>query len=175
MVSKSILDAGKLTREYLSSVWKNRTAFCRVKGTEWNIRQSLLRIDHDKMPQSPQEIQGMWQAYGQIRAARVTARGAVIATGFIGTGLWAYQQKVQQGVKELVKEQETLSEEQGEFAEKRGELVKKQEEQTKEMLSRYDLHQKFLEAVEKRMQQACKKDKKCWEDYVKEKQSILSK
>lgn len=53
---------------------------------------------------SPQEKQGMWQAFGQMRAARTLARGTVLATGILGTAVWLQQRALKEKEKKLEKD-----------------------------------------------------------------------
>jgi hypothetical protein len=59
---------------------------------------------------APQAIQGRWQAYGQMRAAKTTGGFALFTTGIFGLGLWGYQQTLSRERKELDKSKEGLTE-----------------------------------------------------------------
>jgi hypothetical protein len=59
---------------------------------------------------SPQAIQGMWQAYGQMRAARTTAGGAILASGLFAGGVFGYNKYMERKLKDTEKELENTKE-----------------------------------------------------------------
>lgn len=93
---------------------------------------------------SPQAMQGRWQAYGQIRAARITGRCAVLATGVVGTGLWLYQQKISGQARQLIKQSEQLS--------SQAEQLKENQKELKKGEVQYQKAKKELDDREKGMQ-----------------------
>lgn len=88
-------------RAFPDELWHKGTSSFRLK-TKGNQDFSELLLTHPES-NSPQAIQGMWQGYGQMRAARILGRSTIVATGLIGVGLWRYQQ-------ELKKEKKILEE-----------------------------------------------------------------
>lgn len=81
--------------------WHAMTPFFRLKiQRNVDFAEQLL---NPKKELSPQEKQGMWQAYGQMRAARTLARGTVLATGILGTTIWLQQQSLKKQEKTLEK------------------------------------------------------------------------
>lgn len=82
------------------SKWYKRTSFLRVKIEENAFKDILL--NHPEAS-SAQALQGKWQAYGQMRAARTVARGAVLTTGVLGAILWIYQRYLSKQAEEIDK------------------------------------------------------------------------
>jgi hypothetical protein len=80
----------KILIDSTKRIWHKSTSLFRLKlGHEKDFSEILL--SHPQR-ESAQAIQGMWQGYGQMRAARIIGRSTIIATGLIGGGLWRYQQ-----------------------------------------------------------------------------------
>jgi hypothetical protein len=60
---------------------------------------------------SPQAIQGMWQAYGQMRAARITAGGAIVASGVFAGSVFSYNKYMENNLKDTKEELNNTKEE----------------------------------------------------------------
>lgn len=59
-------------------------------------------IFEHKEQQSPQAVQGMWQAYGQMRAAKIIGTATVFSVGFAGVILRFYHQFLSRHENELL-------------------------------------------------------------------------
>lgn len=89
--------------------WRRQSNFLRLKVHEdqpsgpkmHDMGRLLLKEMSSETSAPPQVLQGMWQAYGQMRAARTTARGAILATGLAGAGFFLYQKKLNKLESEL--------------------------------------------------------------------------
>src|SRR5689334_16191980 len=79
------------TRPTLKQRWYQLTSSFRLKVNDHDFKNLLFNHPENK---SPQAIQGKWQAYGQMRAARTLGRFAVFGTGVAGVMLWIYQQNL---------------------------------------------------------------------------------
>ena len=55
----------------------------------------------DVSKDSPNAAQGLWQAIGQIRAAKITGLYTVAATGVLGAGLASYERYLSKRAKEV--------------------------------------------------------------------------
>lgn len=86
-------------------LWYKKTSFSRLKVEEHDFKKGLCG---HKERNSPQAIQGMWQAYGQMRAARTLARGTIFAGGIFGCGLWVYQQTLSTQKKNIDSKEDEL-------------------------------------------------------------------
>lgn len=109
--------------------WRRQSNFLRLKVHEdqsggpkmHDMGRLLLKEMSSETSTPPQVLQGMWQAYGQMRAARTTARATIIATGILGAGLFAYQQKLKEKAEEKTKE---LEEREKDLLKEKQELIK---------------------------------------------------
>jgi hypothetical protein len=110
----------------LKHLWYKNSSWTRLKVEENDFRTILLKHAHQS---SPQAIQGMWQAYGQMRAARTTAKGAIIATGVLGAGLLLYQKLLSRQEKDLKAQKNDLI--------KREKMVKDREDISQEFFLSY--------------------------------------
>lgn len=97
MLNRNLLRG--FTLRSVISMWHTATRSFRLKirGND-DFADTLL---NHREKDTVQAVQGMWQAYGQMRAARTLARGAVAATGVGGVGLWIYQQTLSQQRKKI--------------------------------------------------------------------------
>lgn len=121
------------------------------------IRDALL---NHKENCSPQAVQGMWQAYGQIRAARLTRRGVLCATGIFGTGLYIFQQYLSMQAKELQNREDAFKKTKISYEE----LVEKFKKTTRENKI---LAQEFAFA-DATVKKICP-DEKCYQEYIEAK------
>ena len=118
-------------KNYLKLNWYKYTSWTRLKINDHDFKELLFNHEHKNTPQA---IQGQWQAYGQMRAARTTGRFAVLTTGIFGLGLWAFQQLVSTQKKELDKQEKEVKKDQDVVAflklenEKHQEMIQKAEE-----------------------------------------------
>lgn len=48
---------------------------------------------------APNEIQGLWQAWGSIQAAKIAGKFAVFTVGVAGTGVWVYRSRANHSLK----------------------------------------------------------------------------
>lgn len=100
--------------------WHRLTSIFISQG-EFDALQSVCKMDA-----SPQEIQGLVQAVGQVRAARITALGAIVATGIGGAGLWIFQQTVS-NQKRQADEKDKMLEQQIKQTDEKGAMLKEKE------------------------------------------------
>ena len=131
--------------------WYSSTSWLRVKIEENDFKNMLL---NHKEASSPQAIQGKWQAYGQMRAARTTARGAIIATGVFGVGLFFYQKMLDQ-------QKEEFNENKRKFLESTTDVI--------ELSATTNIFKKQLESADLKVKELCNGDIKCYSDYESQK------
>lgn len=105
MLSKYLIKAFSF-RHFVGAKWHTVTRPFRLKmrGSE-DFSHILMERS---LTDSPQVTQGMWQAYGQMRAARTLARGTIAATGVAGVALWLYQQTLSQQKRTIEEQQKKL-------------------------------------------------------------------
>ena len=87
----------------------------------------------------------------------------------MGVGLWGYQQHIKRQEKKLIKDQEAWHKRQEKFSMDQKILIANYADQVGKALSSYKLEQEYLKMAETKLKVACKQDKKCFEDYEKEK------
>lgn len=133
------------------NLWYSLTSWSRIKVEENDFKNILL---NHKEASSPQAIQGKWQAYGQMRAARTTMRGTIISTGVLGVGLFFYQ-------KLLSRQEEELNEKEKRFS--------KSTEAGLELSATANMLGKQLELADLKVKALCKGDVKCYSDYESQK------
>lgn len=159
----------------VKSWWYKATRWARVKVEDNHFVEQLL---NHKDTYSPQGAQGMWQAYGSIRAARITARGAVFATGIIGGGLWLYQQTLSEQKREVKLAKKKVHE-----AEKKLEHSKKELDEKYDALKQQQVHvnkalldakeaalavkimSSQLESADAKIKNLCGRSETCYSDY----------
>lgn len=146
---------------------------------------------------SPQAMQGRWQAYGQIRAARIAGRSAILATGLFGAAMTIYWTTVKDNASKLAdeveektkiiatKEQELYKRE-SKFNSKVKEIMQRVSEYRKiakdsiKILEDYEkqnednhalLHsyKKQLEMIDNAAKEACGQDEDCYRRYERAK------
>jgi DNA-directed RNA polymerase subunit M/transcription elongation factor TFIIS len=146
-----------------------------------------IALEH-KEKLSPQAIQGMWQAYGQMRAARTIAFGAVVTTGVLGAALWLYQQVLGKKQRDLSKTENELNESKNKFESLKKTFYADQDEFLKRMAinaaenyqaeikanaeaekleeinKSYSVITTLLEAADDQIKTICP-DEKCYNDY----------
>ena len=128
-------------------IWQRYTSPFRVKVDENDFKSLLL---NHKEALSPQALQGKWQAYGQIRAARITACGAVFATGGLGVGLFFYQ-------KSLSKQEKELDKKEKQFSNSVTNVI--------ELTATNKILEKQLESADLKVKELCNGDQQCYSDY----------
>lgn len=108
--AKTKIESPKETFDGKNDASLKKTSWYRV--TSAFIRQTELNNIQGEIKKnaSPQEIQGVVQAIGQVRAARIIAMGAVLATGVGGAALTLYQKIISRQEKELEKVKKDLEE-----------------------------------------------------------------
>lgn len=120
---------------------------------------------------SPQEIQGLVQAIGQVRAARIIAMGAIVATGVGGAGLWIFQQVVSQKNKELEQKENELVKAKSDVDKRERELSSRTKllDQTQSVSSDSVLSLGMADGELRKADEFvdifCKKDSKCLNEY----------
>lgn len=98
--------------EWYKHRWYRCTSFFRLKIDGHDIKNILL---NHKEAASPQALQGKWQAYGQMRAARTITRSSIFATSVVSavTAIFVSNQssktiKLNEREKILLKREETI-------------------------------------------------------------------
>jgi len=160
---------------------------------ETDIKKMLLdyHANECKFPElpgtktPPQAIQGMWQAYGYMRAARTRGRFALFATGIIGTGLMLYRFQLssqEKEIAELQKSNDTRSEELDMVEQKLFEESNRwrniNTEFTAKLIASYRTEQESLNNAEMIIRGLCKNSEnsnECYNNYTKTKDSIKIK
>lgn len=134
----------------------------------------------------PQAIQGMWQAYGSMHAAKTRGWFGIAATGVIGTELFLYRLILSDQKKEIkLKQQENNAlEEKNRISEKK--LKKKEEDlqgrekaleteharaekivrEERELSSSYIIISNQLDCAERYISKLCGADEMCKSEYV---------
>lgn len=107
--------------------WNNNPWF-KLKREQQQFYETVLSREADLTKYPPQILQGMWQAYGQMRAARTLAGGAIVTTGILGLGLWVFQQS-------LSRQKSLLNQSQIELHEKEQALIAAEEKLQKRVIS----------------------------------------
>lgn len=94
----------------------------KIEGTHF---KKILLSPNENL--SPQAIQGMWQAYGQMRAGRTTMLGTIIASGFVAAGLAYYQRSLSEQAEKLKLIQDEIDKNRLELEERKKEVSKREE------------------------------------------------
>lgn len=138
---------------------------------------------------SPQAMQGRWQAYGQMRAARIAGRFALLTTGVLGLGLWGFQQMLSWQKRELDEKTRILEDKEQKFYKREGRFNLRVSEILKEVYEYHEIakdsiktledyekrdkdnnalllsYKEQLEALDDAVKVACGQDKDCHERY----------
>lgn len=139
----------------------------------------------------PQAIQGMWQAYGSIHAAKTRGWFGIAATGVIGTGLFLYRLILSDQKKEIklkqqenkaleeknkifeiqLKEKEDNLQDREKILETEHALAEKIVKEGRELSNSYMIISNQLDCAEQYISKLCGGDEVCKSDYVKQKNS----
>lgn len=95
VATPSLLIIAGLTLYAITKPWLDK------KWQSIPIKESnnLKFLNGHRESHSPQALQGMWQAYGQVRAARTQAFGAILTAGVLGGMLSLFQQHLSRQAK----------------------------------------------------------------------------
>jgi hypothetical protein len=154
IIAKGSIEIEK-KKDTLKDKWYKFTSVFRLKVHEEDFKELLL---NHKEKLSPQAIQGKWQAYGQMRAGRTTARAVIMATGVGGGLLWIYQQTLSGQIKKIQETAEDVSKER-DTRELAGEEHLKIAVSHKMLKSEIDVADDFIK------NSLCKGNQNCIEDY----------
>lgn len=146
--------------------------------------RALLLDPKTKETCQPQVLQGMWQAYGQMRSARTRGQFAVLATGIIGLGLFAYRLFLDEKNKELRENQAKLKQKveeaesqkiQIKFQEKalieREKYLADDEGNYSKLLEEYKILDAQLKLTHEFVLTVCKDDSNCLSEYKRWRES----
>lgn len=146
---------------WIKNKWYEYTALFRVKVDEHDVKNILL---NHKEASSPQALQGKWQAYGQMRAARTLARGSIFATGVIGSITYLYVQSQNKKTIKLKENEAKLKENQAKFKENETKFNESQSEVFK-ALRTATIENKQLLYADKMIKELCNGDNNCLDSY----------
>ncbi len=132
-----------------------------VKG---EISEFSRELSSKRPDLSIQAYQGVVQAFGQMRAGKITARGAAIATGILGFGLWVYQQQVRQDEQEAQKTKKQAEEILKDLKIRQQEL-EREEKETKLLEESHSILTGELEGADLFVKEICKDDTICLQNY----------
>ncbi|GEM_PF-6613491 len=119
----------------------------------------------------PQELQGLWQAYGQVRAAGVTGRFALLATAVAGVGLWGYQQALNRKQQAINRQKEELEAKRGALEDEKAvvdqqrRLMEEQQEECRRAVKAAAVRERQFAAANEKVLAACKGDPACLDGY----------
>lgn len=162
---------------WMKPKWYNWTHSVRIKAHDADFLKDLL-LNEESLKlgeKQAQTMQGRWQAYGQMRAARTTGRFAVLTTGVLGFGLWAYQQTLSQQKKENLLQREEIAEKEKELNDKQAKLdlekgkfgpnVTQLANEIKDYRDIAYLYKKRLEIADSTVKELCGQNPDCYKNY----------
>lgn len=162
---------------WMKPKWYNWTHSVRIKAHDADFLKDLL-LNEESLKlgeKQAQTMQGRWQAYGQMRAARTTGRFAVLTTGVLGFGLWAYQQTLSQQKKENLLQREEIAEKEKELNDKQAKLDSEKKnigndlaqliEQANDFRNIAYLYKKRLKIADSTVKELCGQNEDCYKNY----------
>lgn len=134
-------------------------------GNSWKNFATYI-IEQRKAGAPRPELQGMWQAYGQIRAAKTTGRYAVLATGVAGIGLWGYQQMLSRQKVAIEAERDAVKEKEALLGEQKT-LIADQKAEYERSVKMAAVFERKLAVSHESALQTCHGEQKCINEYLK--------